>query len=269
MRASPGPQNGNTLPGPLLVAVHGWMLSGRLWDPLRPHLAPPWSLWCPDLPGFGECPRPRDLQPNLASYGRWLAAAAQRQARGRSIVLMGHSLGGSVALHAAPLLGSQLAALVQIGSGGGVFQPRPFARLRRGGAAFLQLRPRWLVGPWTAESPWRGPLMAETRAARGLLATSTHRGAVRQLPMLTAALTVPSLWIVGERDRVMEPRYVRHLASFAPDHRLELISKGGHLPMCEQPEVLAALLMDWFEAIGLTPDPGVEPLGLAGAARGA
>jgi 2-succinyl-6-hydroxy-2,4-cyclohexadiene-1-carboxylate synthase len=266
MRASPGPQEAIAPPAPLVVAVHGWMLSGRLWEPLRPYLDPPWSLWCPDLPGFGECPRPTDLQPSLASYGRWLAAAAQGQARGRPIVLMGHSLGGSVALHAAPLLGLQLAAMVQIGSGGGVYQPRPFARLRRGGAALLQLRPRWL-GPWVAESPWRGPLMAETRAARGLLATSTRRGAVQQLPMLTAALTVPSLWIVGERDRVMEPRYVRHLASFAPDHRLELIAKGGHLPMCERPEVLAELLLGWFAAIGLSPEPGGEPLGWADTGR--
>lgn len=267
MRASPGPQGAQASHPPLVVAVHGWMLSGRLWDPLRPCLVSPWSLWCPDLPGFGECPRPRELQPNLASYGRWLAAAAQDQAQGRSIVLMGHSLGGSVALHAASLLGSQLAAMVQIGSGGGVYQPRPFARLRRGGAAFLQLRPRWL-GPWAAESPWRGPLMAETRAARGLLATSTHRGAVRQLPMLTAALTVPSLWIVGERDRVMEPRYVRHLASFAPNHRVELLARGGHLPMCEQPQLLAELLMGWFDGIGLDPKPALDPLDGAGAVGG-
>lgn len=268
MRASTGSHGANAPDAPLVVAVHGWMLSGRLWDPLRPCLSPPWSLWCPDLPGFGDCPRPRQLQPSLASYGRWLAAAARRQAQGRSIVLMGHSLGGSVALHAAPLLGSQLAAMVQIGSGGGVYQPRPFARLRRGGAVLLQLRPSWL-GPWAAESPWRGPLMAETRAARGLLATSTRREAVRQLPMLTASLTVPSLWIVGERDRVMEPRYVRHLASFAPDHQLELIAKGGHLPMCQQPELLADVLLGWFAAIGLNAGPGVEPLALAGAARGA
>jgi pimeloyl-ACP methyl ester carboxylesterase len=232
------------------------MLSGRLWDPLRCRLEPTWDLWCPDLPGFGECPRPRQLQPNLAGYGRWLAAECQHQARGRKIVLMGHSLGGSVALHAAPLLGSQLAAMVQIGSGGGVYQPRPFARVRRGGALFLRLRPDWL-GPWAAQSPWRGPLLADKRAARGLLVASTHRGAVRQLPVLTAALKVPSLWIVGERDRVMEPRYVRHLASFAPDHQLELIGKGGHLPMRENPEALASVVETWLHEIGLEPDPPI------------
>ena len=89
-------------PSPLLVALHGWLLAGRLWTPLAAALAPRWELWSPDLPGFGQRPRPRGLQPNLASYGRWLAAAAHEQASGRPIVLLGHSLGGSVALHAAP-----------------------------------------------------------------------------------------------------------------------------------------------------------------------
>ena len=52
---------------PLLVAAHGWLLSGRLWLPLQQQLAPHWNLWAPDLPGFGDRPRPRGLQPNLAS----------------------------------------------------------------------------------------------------------------------------------------------------------------------------------------------------------
>jgi pimeloyl-ACP methyl ester carboxylesterase len=123
------------------VALHGWLLAGRLWTPLAAALAPRWELWSPDLPGFGQRPRPRGLQPNLASYGRWLAAAAQEQAGGRPIVLLGHSLGGSIALHAAPLLGEQLVGVIQIAAGGGVYQPRAFAQVRRGGALFLRWRP--------------------------------------------------------------------------------------------------------------------------------
>jgi pimeloyl-ACP methyl ester carboxylesterase len=131
-------------------------------------------------------------------------------------VLIGHSLGGSVALHAAPLLGSQLAAMVQIGSGGGVYQPRPFARLRRGGALLLQLRPSWL-GPWAAESPWRGPLMAETRAARGLLATSTRREAVRQLPMSMYRQCIVILRLAGRPNTARE--VVRLAQGVFPNNR--------------------------------------------------
>ena len=236
--------------GPLLVALHGWLLSGRLWEPLRSHLPARMTLWCPDLPGFGTCPRPRGLQPSLASYGRWLADRVQRDAPGRPVVLLGHSLGGSVALHAAAPLGPQLRGLVLVGAGGGVYQPRAFSRLRQGGAAFVNLRPRALAH-WPPLAAWRSPLLAEVRAARGLLACSTNRGAVQQLPRLTAALTVPSLWIAGSRDTVMEPRYVRHLAAYSPLHQVELLEGAGHLPMRQMPARLASRILSWLEDEGL------------------
>jgi 2-succinyl-6-hydroxy-2,4-cyclohexadiene-1-carboxylate synthase len=243
---------------PLLVALHGWLLSGRLWEPLQRQLEPRWSLWCPDLPGFGERQRPTGLPANLASYGRWLVEELERQAPGRPVVLLGHSLGGSVALHAAPLLGERLRGLVQISAGGGVYQPRAFAQVRRGGALFLRWRPQWL-----AELPGTGaihsPLRAEVRAARGLLACSTNRGAVRQLPHLTSRLTVPNLWIAGSRDGVMEPRYVRHLAAYSPQHRLEVLEGAGHLPMRQMPDALARLIEAWLEEERIASDLGAEP----------
>lgn len=84
------------------------MLSGRLWDPLAAELQNRWRLWCPDLPGFGAEPRPAGLQPSLASYGRWVSEACNRIDPDSPIVLMGHSLGGSIALHAAGFLGPRL-----------------------------------------------------------------------------------------------------------------------------------------------------------------
>ncbi len=232
----------------MLVALHGWLLSGRLWDALARELGPGCALVAPDLPGFGAAPRPRDLTPNLASYGRWVAAWVERELGPKQpVVLMGHSLGGSVALHAAGRLGGQLRGLVQISAGGGVYQPRPFRQLRRGGALLLGLRPRALAR-WPVLSRLRAPLLADVRAARGLLACSTNRGAVRQLPRLAHALTVPSLWIAGSRDQVMAPRYVRHLAGYAAAHQLEVLDGVGHLPMVQRPGELAALIEAWLEA---------------------
>jgi len=229
----------------MLVAVHGWLLSGRLWDPLHDHWQGRWSCWCPDLPGFGGSSRPPGLQPSLASYGRWLAAAVQQQAAGAPVVLIGHSLGGSIALHAAALLGPQLQGLVQVAVGGGIYQPRPFVAVRRGGAAFLRWRPGWLAQV-PAAAPLANPLRADLRAARGLLACSMRRQAVQQLPQLVHRLSVPSLWIAGSNDRVMEPRYVRHLASYAPDHDLVELAGAGHLPMRQMPDQLAGAIDGWL-----------------------
>jgi pimeloyl-ACP methyl ester carboxylesterase len=182
----------------------------------------------------------------LVSYGRWLAAWVEREVgRQQPVVLMGHSLGGSVALHAAGHLGEQLKGLVQISAGGGVYQPRPFRQLRRGGALLLGLRPRG-VAHWPLLSRLRSPLLADQRAARGLLACSTNRGAVRELPRLAHALAVPSLWIAGSQDQVMEPRYVRHLAGYSAAHQLEVLEGAGHLPMCQKPREVAALIQAWL-----------------------
>ncbi|MCS5699821.1 alpha/beta fold hydrolase [Cyanobium sp. FGCU-52] len=232
------------------MGLHGWLLSGRLWEPLRRELEPRWQLWCPDLPGFGDRPRPRGLQPSLAGYGRWLADAVIAEAGDRPVVLMGHSLGGSIALHAAPRLAERLVGLVQVAAGGGVYQPRAFARVRLGGATFLRWRPGWL-GELPAAQAIRSPLVADLRAARGLLACSTHRGAVRQLPALVHGLTVPNLWIAGGRDTVMQARYVRHLAGYSPLHRYELLAEAGHLPMRQMPDRLAAVIGSWLEEEGL------------------
>lgn len=232
-------------PRPLLVALHGWLLAGRLWQPLAAQLGAEWELWAPDLPGFGREPRPVGLQPSLASYGRWVAEQAQRRAAGRPVVLIGHSLGGSLVLHAAPRLGRQLRGVVQIAAGGGVYQPRAFRAVRGGGAAFLRWRPRWLLELPGSEAI-ASPLRADLHAARGLLACSMRRSAVHQLPQLASQLAVPSLWVAGSRDQVMEPRYVRHLAGYAPRHRLALLEGCGHLPMRQQPQQLAALLQGWL-----------------------
>jgi pimeloyl-ACP methyl ester carboxylesterase len=161
---------------------------------------------------------------------------------------MGHSLGGSIALHAAGFLGPRLRGVIQIAAGGGVYQPRAFARVRQGGSLFLRYRPGWLARLPGTEAI-RSPLVAEARAARGLLACSTNRGAVSQLPSLTAALQVPSLWIAGSLDQVMAPRYVRHLAGYAPGHELAVIPDCGHLPMRQCPRQLAALIDAWLERL--------------------
>jgi 2-succinyl-6-hydroxy-2,4-cyclohexadiene-1-carboxylate synthase len=62
---------------------------------------------------------------------------------------------------------------------------------------------------------------------------------------------VPSLWVAGSRDTVMEPRYVRHLAGYSSQHRFEQLEGEGHLPMRSAPQQLAALIDDWLRAQSL------------------
>ena len=241
----------------LLIAVHGWLLSKQVWSPLAAcwkERHPEIELWCPDLPGFGDAERPSGLLPNLSAYGRWLADDAIQRAKGRPFVLLGHSLGGSVVLHAEAHLRQQkqtdLLGVVLLAAGGGIYQPRPFRRLRGFGKLILELRPDGLA-QLPAPLGTLGPFKAERRAARGLLVNSTSRGAVRELPGLVSELAVDSLWISGDNDQVMEPGYVRHLAAYSPGHDYRQIAGCGHLPMQEKPEILSDILSSWIEAQSL------------------
>ena len=241
----------------LLIAVHGWLLSRQVWSPLAARWEerhPEIELWCPDLPGFGDAERPAGMLPNLSAYGRWLAEAAVERSQGRPFVLLGHSLGGSVVLHAEAHLRQQkqagLMGVVLLAAGGGIYQPRPFRRLRSFGRLILELRPDAL-GQLPPPVGTLGPFRAERRAAQGLLINSTSRGAVRELPGLVADLEVDSLWISGDNDQVMEPGYVRHLAAYSPAHDYRQIAGCGHLPMREKPEILSDILSDWIEAQSL------------------
>lgn len=233
----------------LLIAVHGWMLSRKVWAPFEDswtRLGTSIPLCCPDLPGFGEEARPPHLRPTLASYGQWLAELIHEQAKGRPVVLIGHSLGGSIALHAEACLRQQgkepLSGLVMLAAGGGIYQPRPFRRLRFGGQLILKLRPTFLPGPISN----LGPFQAEQRAALGLLVNSTTRGAVKQIPNLVADLKTTNLWISGEQDRVMEPGYVQHLAEYSDKHSLKKLKQCGHLAMQSHPDLLAQTIYRWL-----------------------
>jgi 2-succinyl-6-hydroxy-2,4-cyclohexadiene-1-carboxylate synthase len=259
MESQSSPMRSLPQPVPLLVGIHGWMLSRKVWAPFEqvwttelqtsePNSRDPDEgipLWCPDLPGFGDRDRPVALPTTLPAYGRWLAEQALDRAGSRPIVLMGHSLGASIALHAAETLeqqaGDQLLALVMIAAGGGIYQPRPFQRLRRGGRLVVQWRPKLPLD--------FGPLQADERAAVGLLVNSTCRGALRTIPNLVANLRVANLWISGSRDRVMEPGYVRHLASYSPLHALITLEDCGHLPMWSHAPTLAKEIQNWLQSL--------------------
>ncbi len=177
--------------------------------------------------------------------------------------LIGHSLGGSIALWGASQLPAKVKGALCVNSGGGIYLKEEFERFRAAGQVFVKMRPRWLCHlpgiDWlfTRDSVAR-PLprhwarqrlldfvMAHPEAAIGALLDSTTEVEVHRLPQLVSQLTQPVYFITGTKDKVMEPKYVRHLASFHSlfeDEGMNVIEipDCGHLSMVEQPEVVAA-----------------------------
>jgi pimeloyl-ACP methyl ester carboxylesterase len=87
-------------------------------------------------------------------------------------------------------------------------------------------------------------LRADTEAALGTLLDSTTEEEVHLLPQVVSRLKQPVYFVAGEKDTVMETKYVRHLASFhslfqaCADNVIE-IPECGHMSMVEKPNAIA------------------------------
>ncbi|MCX5984399.1 MAG: alpha/beta hydrolase [Nostocales cyanobacterium LacPavin_0920_SED1_MAG_38_18] len=262
-----------------LVFIHGWLNSSVYWQPVISRLSVDLQCLSYDLRGFGESQSQVTSDIELAAtdssmvslsldsmhspyaYAQDLAVLLQHL-NISSAWLVGHSLGGTIALWTAAQLPDCVQGVICINAGGGIYLKEAFEQFRATGQKFLQVRPRWLSQmPWidllfTKASVLR-PLdrywarqrlidfiIADPEAALGTLLDSTTEEEINCLPQLVSKLKQPVYFLAGADDKVMEPKYVRHLASFhwlfqyLGDNVIE-IPDCGHLAMLEQPEAVA------------------------------
>ncbi|HBB33454.1 MAG TPA: alpha/beta hydrolase [Cyanobacteria bacterium UBA8803] len=267
----------------VLVFIHGWLLSRNYWQPLIERLAPDYQCLVYDLRGFGDSqPQPDKTQitpsklkcelPNavaaslsppsytLAAYAKDLEVLLQKLDIGHAW-LIGHSLGGSIALWGASVASERVKGVICLNAGGGIYLKEGFERFRAVGKSLVKRRPRWLcylplIDLWLARAQVARPLarrwgkqriidfvVADPEAALRTLLDSTTEAEVHRLPQVVSQLKQPVYFIAGANDTIMEPKYVRHLASF---HKLFQdfgenvieIPNCGHLAMVEQPDIV-------------------------------
>ncbi len=268
-----------------LVFIHGWLNSRGYWQPVIKRLEADFGCLSYDLRGFGESQvkektdiardrafedlntgrkisaNPFDSLYTPAAYTEDLVALLQ-ELNINNVWLIGHSLGGTIALWAAARMSQEIKGVICINSGGGIYLKEAFEKFRTAGQRFLQLRPRWLsqvplIDLLFARNSVARPLerhwarqriidflVADPQAALGSLLDSTTEEEINYLPQLVSQLQQPVYFLTGTEDKVMEPKYVRHLASFHPsfkscgDNVIE-IPDCGHLAMLEQPDAVA------------------------------
>ena len=128
----------------VLVFIHGWLLSRTYWQPLIEQLAIEHQCLAYDLRGFGDSqPCQRDASYSLQAYAQDLSELLDRLGV-ETAWLVGHSLGGSVALWGADLMPDRVKGVICVNAGGGIYLKEQFERFRNAGKQIVQAAP-WLV----------------------------------------------------------------------------------------------------------------------------
>jgi pimeloyl-ACP methyl ester carboxylesterase len=252
--------------GPAVLLIHGIGDSSRTWLGVLPELARRFTVIAPDLLGHGGSDKPR------ADYAAAAYACGMRDLLSvldvERVTVVGHSLGGGVAMQFAYQFPERCERLVLVGTGG----------IGRGVHPVL----RWTAAP-TAE--WLLPLvtappvqlvakglepvmhqlggfglgsdlhyvleryytLADTTARRAFLRTLRSvvdwRGqVVTMLDRCYLTEGMPTLLIWGEDDRVIPSRHAKVAHRAMPGSRLEIFRGAGHFPHQADPDRFVRLV---------------------------
>jgi len=255
--------------GEPLVLLHGQGFDRRSFDPVIPLLSAERDVIAVDLPGHGESPRqpkgagnaPRDL---AAAVGELLDELGLATAH-----IAGNSSGGWAALELGKMGRARtVTALAPAGlwrkSGaplhirGGMRQARlsakvinrifPNAPRTRPGRAFAAMQ--------VSGHPIQVPYEPARDTVDAMASAPGFRETLRSLEKERftdgAAITVPVTVAFGTRDRVLLPGVARHRDQLPDQTRWVRLRGCGHVPMVDDPEATAALLLQ-------ASDPATAP----------
>ena len=278
--------------GPAVLLVHGITNDSQTWEPVIGRLARDHDVIAPDLPGHGSSARQRGDH-SLGAHASMLRDLVQAVGRDR-VTLVGHSLGGDIAMQFAYQFPEMAERLVLVCSGGLGREVSPLIRSAAlpGAEQVLPLitaQPLMDAGTWIASAFGRlgfkpGADLAEVSRGIASLGDTERRAAfvrtvrsvispfgqrVSAIDRLYLAEHLPFLLVWGDRDRIIPVAHGHATHEAVPSSRLEVFEGSGHYPQLDDPERFSDLLSDFIAST----DPARHDAAslrerlLAGAAR--
>ncbi len=212
------------------------------------------EVWICSLPGYHVSDElPAGFRWTLETAAAAVVGSMRAQAAGR-VHLVGHSLGGSVALTIAANFPDVVETLTLVG-----MVPAPPNENFR--SMLLHQLTQGFVDDDTKNrcmDAWYGTLSPDDRRllSRGFEVPFSVLGpsglaAMEGVPAdLPARVQAPLLVLVGTGDKVRTPDQVRDFVSAAPSRRLAAIPESGHSVHWEQPAACAAALVEFWSQSG-------------------
>jgi pimeloyl-ACP methyl ester carboxylesterase len=242
------------------------------WRKVIPVLARSHTVIAPDLFGHGESDAPPHADYSLGGHAGTLRDLLEVLGHHR-VTIVGHSLGGGIAMSFAYRYPARVRRLGLISSGGFGREVHPLLRALSVPGAALALR-LLTMRPTLGLLAWRSSLARKAGAHRSarkaqrlelLLTSLSDRGrrvasirtlrsvigfrgqCVSALHRLYALGRFPTLLVWGTRDRVIPAHHASAALAFKPGAELVLLDAVGHLPHLTRGEFVAACLSSFID----------------------
>jgi pimeloyl-ACP methyl ester carboxylesterase len=244
--------------GPVVVLVHGLAGTMGTWDHVLEGLSSRCTVVAVDLPGHGRFAPPAgdySLEEYAACVGDLLDSLGHRAA-----TVVGHSLGGGVAMQFALQYPQRCERLVLVSSGGlgaDVSIALRAAALPGSERVVALIANRYVIAAATLAGRWAGAVgisaaaglvesvracarFADAESRRSFFHTLRgvidHRGqrlgATDRLDLMNE---IPSLLVWGANDRIIPASHAHRAYLAMPNSRLEIFEPSGHLPHVDDP----------------------------------
>jgi pimeloyl-ACP methyl ester carboxylesterase len=256
--------------GPPVVLIHGMINSSRHWESVALRLADRYHVIAPDLLGHGDSARPRgdySLGAHAASIRDLLAAIGVDRAS-----VVGHSLGGGVAMQFFWQFPQRTERLALVSSGGLGHEVSPMLRAAAmpglGAVLAVAANPRVLSGMRDVgerlerRGSFAGTVLQQTaRALRPLEQRDARKAFLQTLrsvidlrgqrvsarDRLYLLGDFPTLIVWGGRDNTIPIAHGRATHDAVAGSRFVTLPDAAHFPHLEDPAGLADALRDWLD----------------------
>ena len=251
--------------GPPLLLVHGLFEDSLTWRKVIPRLARTHTVIAPDLFGHGESDAPRHADYSPGGHADVLRDLLEVLGHHR-VTIVGHSLGGGIAMSFAYCYPARVHRLALISSGGFGREVHPLLRalsLPGAGPALrlATMRPTLALLAWLARLLRSFGARRPARGARQLQLVLTRVGSrgrraamiktlrsvigcrgqtVSALDRSYALRRFPTLVLWGTRDRMIPAHHASAALASNPGAEVALLDGTGHLPHVTRAGLVAA-----------------------------
>jgi len=255
--------------GPPVVLIHGITSTADTWAPAMAGLCREHTVIAPDLLGHGASAKPRGDY-SLGAYASGVRDLLAALGHDR-VTVVGHSLGGGVAMQFAYQFPERTERLGLVASGGLGREVNLLLRAAALPGAELVLPllvPGWL-GAAVGKVGWAGsrlglrPQLDLGEILRGFLSLNDASARAAFLHTLRAvidpggqrvnghdrlylAANLPTLLVWGERDPIIPVAHGRAAHASMPGSRLEVFDASGHFPHLDDPVRFTNVMWDFL-----------------------